>query len=89
MFRKKTSSIHSQLLWQLNYLFWPDLASSNYYKDSLKRMEKYVNNVDKESNPPNVPQVQPIENFWGHLAQKVTREVGKLQQSKSLLIAAN
>ena len=27
--------------------------------------------VDKESDPRNVPQSQPIENFWGHLAQKV------------------
>ncbi|XP_065652787.1 uncharacterized protein LOC136080106 [Hydra vulgaris] len=54
-----------------NYLFWPDLASSHYSKDSLNWMDQYVYNVDKESNPPNVPQARPIENFWGHLAQKV------------------
>ncbi|XP_065654663.1 uncharacterized protein LOC136081287 [Hydra vulgaris] len=48
-----------------NYLFWPDLASS------LNWMDQYVYYVDKESNPPNVPQARPIENFWGHLAQKV------------------
>ena len=34
-------------------------------------MDQYVYYVDKESNPPNVPQSRPIENFWGHLAQKV------------------
>ena len=34
-------------------------------------MDEYVNYVDKVSNPPNVPQAQPIENFWGHLAQKI------------------
>ena len=34
-------------------------------------MDEYVNYVDKESNPPNVPQARPIENFWGHLAQKI------------------
>ena len=54
-----------------NYLFWPDLASSHYSKDSLNWMDQYVYYVDKESNPPNVPQARPIENFWGHLAQKV------------------
>ncbi|XP_065650622.1 uncharacterized protein LOC136078752 [Hydra vulgaris] len=54
-----------------NYLFWPDLASSNYSKDTLNWMDQYVYYVDKESNPPNVPQAQEIENFWRHLAQKV------------------
>ncbi|XP_065665711.1 uncharacterized protein LOC136087134 [Hydra vulgaris] len=54
-----------------NYLFWPDSASSHYSKDSLNWMDQYVYYVDKESNPPNVPQARPIENFWGHLAQKV------------------
>ena len=34
-------------------------------------MDKHVNYVDKESNPPNVHQAQPIENFLGHLAQRV------------------
>ncbi|XP_065664690.1 uncharacterized protein LOC136086324 [Hydra vulgaris] len=54
-----------------NYLFWPDLASSHYSKDSLNWMDQYVYYVDKESSPPNVPQARPIKNFWGHLAQKV------------------
>ncbi|XP_065658544.1 uncharacterized protein LOC136083064 [Hydra vulgaris] len=56
-----------------NYLFWPDLASllAHYSKDSLNWMDQYVYYVDKEPNPPNVPQARPIENFWGHLAQKV------------------
>ena len=34
-------------------------------------MEEYVNFVAKTSNPPNVPQARPIENFWGCLAHKV------------------
>ena len=38
-----------------NYLFWPDLASSHYSKGSLNWMDEYVNYVDKEFNPPNVP----------------------------------
>ncbi|XP_065642672.1 uncharacterized protein LOC136074294 [Hydra vulgaris] len=44
---------------------------SHYSKDSLNWIDQYVFYVDKESNPPNVPQARPIENFWGHLAQKV------------------
>jgi transposase len=42
-----------------NYLFWPDLASSHYSKESVAWMNEYVNYVDKESNPPNVPQAKP------------------------------
>ncbi|XP_065660388.1 uncharacterized protein LOC136084201 [Hydra vulgaris] len=54
-----------------NYLFWPDLASSHYSKDSLNWIDQYVYYVDKESNPPNVTQARPIEIFSEHLAQKV------------------
>ena len=34
-------------------------------------MDENLYFVDKGSNPPNVPQARPIENFWGCLAQKV------------------
>lgn len=50
------------------YLFWPDLASSHYAKkvtDFLK--EKNINFVEKEDNPPCVPELRPIENFWSIL----------------------
>ena len=66
-----------------NYLFWPDLASSHYPKGSLNWMDKYVSYVDKESNPPNLPQARPIK------LKRFSREVGKLQQSKPRLIASN
>ena len=65
----------------LNYLFWQDLASSHYSK-----LDGRVNYVDKESNPPNVPQAQPIDQlktFGVIWFKRFTREVGKLQQSKS------
>ena len=45
-------------------------------------MDEYVNYVDKESN---VPQAQPIENFWGHLAQRVY-EGGWQTSTEQLLI---
>ena len=43
--------------------FVPDLAISYYSKDYLNWMDEYVSYADKESNPPNVTQAQPIKNF--------------------------
>ena len=34
-------------------------------------MDQNVNFVPKSSNPPNIPQARPIENFWGCFGQKV------------------
>ena len=55
----------------LNYIFWPDLASSHYSAATVGWMSQNVNYVEKQLNPPNVPQARPIENFWGWLTQKV------------------
>ena len=41
--------------------------------------------INKEINPPNVPQARPIENFWGSLVQKVY-EGGWEAQTKEQLI---
>lgn len=55
-----------------NYLFWPDLASSHYARDTLARLDELgIQYVPKEMNPPNVPQLRPIEDFWGWLKQLV------------------
>jgi len=54
-----------------DYVFWPDLASAHYSNLTSSWMDKYVNYVAKNINPPNVPQARPIENFWGCLSQKV------------------
>ena len=54
-----------------NYIFWPDLASAHYAKDTVTWMNENVNFVAKNINPPNIPQARPIENFWAVLAQKV------------------
>ena len=65
-----------------------DLTSSHYFKDSLNWINEFderVNYVDKESNPPNVTQTQPIENFWGHLAQKDYKE-GRRASTEQVLI---
>jgi transposase len=53
-------------------VFWPDLASAHYAKDTLVRLEELkVEYVPKEENPPNVPQIRPIEKFWANLKGKV------------------
>jgi transposase len=38
----------------------------------LVRLEELkIKYVSKEENPPNVPQIRPIENFWANLKRKV------------------
>ncbi|KAI6647164.1 hypothetical protein LOD99_8817 [Oopsacas minuta] len=54
------------------YYFWPDLASSYYAKDTLKLFEDLnIPYIPKSANPPNTPQLRPIEDFWGYLKSKV------------------
>ena len=55
----------------LNYIFWPDLASAHYAKVTVDWMTHNIYFVPKAINPPKVPVARPIENFWGCLAQKV------------------
>ena len=55
-----------------NYLFWPDLASSHYAKDTIQLFEdRSIEFVPRELNPPAVPKLRPIEDFWGVLKQAV------------------
>lgn len=55
-----------------NVVFWPDLASSHYSKKTLAKMEELgIPYVPKDSNPPNVPQLRPIEDFWANLKRRV------------------
>jgi hypothetical protein len=46
-------------------VFWPDLASSHYAKDTIDFLKSNnIDFVDKSSNPPNAPELRPIEDFW-------------------------
>ena len=55
-----------------NYIFWSDLASAHYAKATLEAYEELkIKFVPKSMNPPNVPQLRPIEDFWGALGQKL------------------
>jgi hypothetical protein len=53
-------------------LFWSDLASSHYsgqVQEFLKANN--INYVRRHQNPPNVPQVRPIETIWSLLEQRM------------------
>lgn len=55
-------------------LFWPDLASAHYAKDTLNFMKtKKIQFVAKEMNPPNVPQCRGIETYWAQI-KKILRK---------------
>jgi hypothetical protein len=47
-----------------NIVFWPDLASAHYARLTTAFLEKNnIPYIQKENNPPNVPQLRPIEDF--------------------------
>lgn len=55
-----------------NVIFWPDLAPSHYSRKTINALEELgIPVVKKEENPPNVPQLRPIETFWANLKRKV------------------
>ena len=55
-----------------NYIFWPDLASSHYAKPVIELLEEQrIKVLSKDRNPPNVPQLRPIETFWSHFKSRV------------------
>lgn len=58
-------------------LFWPDLATCHYAGKTLSwYRENNVNFLEKAINPPNVPQLRPIERYWA-LVKNILRKKGK------------
>lgn len=59
-------------------LFWPDLASCHY---ASKTTEWYESNgvsfVSKTANPPNVPELRPIETYWA-LTKRICKKIGSI-----------
>ena len=46
------------------YLFWPDLAAAHYARETIQLLQDAgIPMVERGENPPNVPQVRPIEDF--------------------------
>jgi len=49
-------------------IFWPDLATCHYGKKAKEFYdENKINIVPKEGNPPNCPELRPIEKYWAHM----------------------
>lgn len=57
-------------------VFWPDLASCHYSRDTLQWYQSNnVTFVPKEMNPPNCPDIRPIETFWALAKAKLRKHV--------------
>jgi len=54
------------------FVFWPDLATCHYHRNVLEFFKiNKIAYIEKTSNPPNCPEIRPIEKFWAHLKNKV------------------
>ncbi len=46
------------------YVFWPDLATAHYTKNTIATLNKFgIKFVERAHNPPNAPQLLLIEKF--------------------------
>ena len=53
-------------------LFWPDLATIHYSKDAQQFYDDNgVMLVPKKMNPPNCPELRPIEKILGHHKKEI------------------
>ena len=67
-----------------DYLFCSVPAVTHYTRDTVQFLEEAgVDTLKRDDNPPNVPQLRPIEDFWGVMKQEVYRGgwVGHLKQN--------
>ena len=71
-----------------NAIFWPDCATSHYSKNVLEyfKKQKNVELVQRHFNPPKVPELRPIEQFWAILKQKVFCK-GYVAKNKDALVS--
>mgnify|MGYP005984040959 FL=1 len=73
-------------------LFWPDLASAHYANATLEFLtRKNIKFVVKEDNPPNCPELRPVERYWAlvkkHL-KKDGREAKTLEEFRKIWMTA-
>ena len=67
------------------YIFYPDLASSNYAQRVVRWYNgNSINYVKKAENPANCPEVRSIENFWSILKGKVYESNWEVNNLKEL-----
>jgi hypothetical protein len=70
-----------------NFIFWPDLASCHYARSTLSAFRDLnIEVVPKDSNPPNVPQLRPIEKFWANLKRNVYKNGWRGEKIEDLIV---
>ena len=58
--------------------FWPDLATCHCAGKTLEKLtENGISYVPKDQNPPNCPQIRPIENLFGYFQGGTMYRSGK------------
>lgn len=56
-------------------IFWPDLATCHYARATLDWYgAQNITFVSKDQNPPNCPELRPIEKFWAIIKGKLRKE---------------
>lgn len=64
-------------------LFWPDLASCHYGRLAMDWYDQNgVTVVTREVNPPNCPQLRPIETYWAIVKRKLLKTKGSVQNEE-------
>ena len=64
-------------------IFWADLVSVHYSRKTRNWLEaNNVSYVAKDMNPPNVPELRPIERYWSALKGKL-RNDGHITKSEA------
>ena len=58
-----------------DFVFWPDLATAHYAHATTTLLEDLeIPYIPRDKNPPNCPQLRPIEKFWAILKEKVYKD---------------
>lgn len=59
--------------------FWPDLASCHYSRATQKwYQDNKIDFIPKNMNPPNCPDLRPIELFWATIKKKMFKNSGSV-----------
>lgn len=78
---------------RLRPIFWPDLASAHYSGDTIKLLQnKGIDFIKKEDNPPNCPDLRPIERYWAIMKRILRidgREIQSVEELKQIWLSSS
>lgn len=67
-------------------IFFPDLASCHYANDTLGWYKANgIGFIEKYMNPPNCPQLRPIEKYWAIMKHKLSKNGGVCHDAAGML----